>query len=106
MSKLKAGRAPAVSTPARSKAKSRSLPVIGLILLVLAVYAPVRHYPFVNWDDAEYVAENPHVIAGLTGETIKWASTANTAGNWHPVTMLSHALVVELFGRGPEPQHI
>lgn len=80
--------------------------VIALIVLVVAVYEPVRNYPFVNWDDADYVSENAHVLAGLTVETVKWASTANAAGNWHPVTMLSHALVVELFGPGPEAQHV
>src|SRR5688572_6422346 len=107
MSKRKSGRAPATPAPAAPQAsKSWAVAVIALILLVIAVYEPVRQYPFVNWDDADYVSENAHVLVGLTAETVRWASTANAAGNWHPVTMLSHALVVELFGPGPEAQHV
>jgi Tfp pilus assembly protein PilF len=97
---------PAV-TPARQlSARNRALAIVALIFLVAVVYAPVRQYPFVNWDDADYVEKNAHVLAGLTGETFNWALTANAAGNWHPVTMLSHAMVVEVFGAGPEPQHV
>src|SRR5688572_29819121 len=107
MSKRKSGRAPATPAPAAPQAsKSWAVAVIALILLVIAVYEPVRQYPFVNWDDADYVSENAHVLVGLTAETVTWAATANAAGNWHPVTMLSHALVVELFGPGPQPQHV
>jgi tetratricopeptide (TPR) repeat protein len=107
MSKRNRGRPPVTPAPAAARMPSgRTIAVIALILLVVAVYAPVRQYPFVNFDDAEYVSENAHVLAGLTAETVKWAATANAAGNWHPVTMLSHALVVEMFGPGPEPQHI
>jgi protein O-mannosyl-transferase len=80
--------------------------IVALVILVLVVYAPVRDFPFVNWDDADYVERNTHVLAGLTGETFNWALTTNAAGNWHPVTMLSHAMVVEFFGPGPEPQHV
>ena len=80
--------------------------IVALVILVLVVYAPVRDFPFVNWDDADYVERNTHVLAGLTGETFNWALTTNAAGNWHPVTMLSHAMVVQFFGPGPEPQHV
>ena len=107
MSKRKTSRTPAmVSAAAPQASRGWTAAVIALIVLVVAVYEPVRHFPFVNWDDADYVSENAHVLAGLTAETVKWASTANAAGNWHPVTMLSHALVVELFGPGPGAQHV
>ena len=107
MSKRKTGRTPAMAAPATPQAsRGWAAAVIALVVLVVAVYEPVRQYPFVNWDDADYVSENSHVLAGLTAETVRWASTANAAGNWHPVTMLSHALVVELFGPGPEAQHV
>ena len=33
-----------------------------LFLLVLGVYAPVRHYGFVNYDDYFYVTRNQHVL--------------------------------------------
>src|SRR4051794_10191977 len=37
-----------------------------LIALNLVVYAQVRTFGFVNWDDPSYITENPNVAAGLT----------------------------------------
>jgi tetratricopeptide (TPR) repeat protein len=113
MAKRRSGRAttapaPGTAKPSTTKAppKAVALSILALIVLVIAVYAPVSDYPYVNWDDADYVTGNRHVMEGLTSGTVGWAATANTAGNWHPVTMLSHALVVEFFGAGAGPQHV
>ena len=78
----------------------------GLVCLTIAAYAPVRHHDFINLDDVQYVSGNPAVLAGLTWEGVTWAFTSGHAGNWHPLTWLSHMLDVELFGPGPGPQHI
>lgn len=67
-------------------------------LAVLAVYGPVRNYPFINYDDDTYVTNNPHVQAGLSWATIRWSVTTMDATNWHPLTWLSHALDCQLFG--------
>ena len=81
MSKRKPGRAPAKAAPVAPTAGSVwAAAVVALILLVVAVYEPVRQYPFVNWDDADYVSENAHVLAGLTAETVTWASARM---RWH-----------------------
>jgi 4-amino-4-deoxy-L-arabinose transferase-like glycosyltransferase len=77
-----------------------------LVVLVLAVYAPVRGHGFVNFDDTQYVSENPHVVAGLTWPAVKWAFTTTHAGNWHPVTWLSHMLDVQLFGLDAGAHHV
>ena len=37
-----------------------------LFLVTLLVYAPVYHFGFVNFDDPDYVTNNPHVRNGLT----------------------------------------
>src|SRR5271157_6299986 len=44
---------------------------LGLLLAsaTLALYFPVRHHPFVNYDDDEYVTDNVHVKAGLAGRS-------------------------------------
>jgi tetratricopeptide (TPR) repeat protein len=70
------------------------------------VYAPVRHHEFVNIDDPQYVADNPNVAGGLSWPAVKWAFTATHAGNWHPVTWLSHMLDVELFGLNAGRHHV
>ena len=69
-----------------------------LALAVLAVYAPVRSFPFVVYDDKAYVSENPAVLGGLSREGVIWAFTHSEQGNYVPLTWLSHMLDVELFG--------
>jgi Flp pilus assembly protein TadD len=71
-----------------------------LALAVLALYWPLTRYGFVNFDDDEYVTANPHVLGGLTANSVKWAFTTGHASNWHPVTWLSHMLDCQLFGAG------
>lgn len=76
-----------------------------LIAIVLACYSSVTHNAFLNYDDDEYILKNPHVRAGLTWETVKWAFTTYDQANWHPLTWLSHALDCELFGFNPAGHH-
>jgi protein O-mannosyl-transferase len=78
---------------------------LGLVLLVLAFYNPVVRNGFTNMDDNGYITENPHVKAGLTWTTVKWAFTTVEMANWHPLTWLSHALDCQLFGLNPIGHH-
>ncbi len=82
--------------------------LLGLLLAVatVAVYAPVRHYGFLEYDDADYVTDNPMVQAGLTWKGLRWAFTTEHAANWHPVTWLSHMLDVRLFGSSAAGPHL
>ena len=34
-----------------------------MLALTVAVFAPVRHFDFVNWDDPTYITENANVTA-------------------------------------------
>jgi Tfp pilus assembly protein PilF len=72
---------------------------ISLLLVVATVllYYPVNSHPFANYDDPDYVTDNFHVRSGLHWSTVTWAFTTYAAGNWHPLTWLSHAADVELF---------
>jgi protein O-mannosyl-transferase len=81
--------------------------VLGLLLLVatLALYNPVSHHSFLNYDDDRYVTENLHVRAGLHWETVQWAFTTFDEANWHPLTWLSHALDCQLFHLNPAGHH-
>jgi tetratricopeptide (TPR) repeat protein len=42
----------------------------------------------------------------LTSGTIAWAFRSEVARNWHPVTVLTHALDCQLFGLHPGPPHV
>src|SRR5215470_2221216 len=76
-----------------------------LIAVAFAAYRSTLSYPFTNFDDGEYVFENPHVTAGLVSSTLRWAFTSTGAGNWHPLTWLSHALDWQLFGGNAGGHH-
>ncbi|MFH1136597.1 MAG: tetratricopeptide repeat protein [Pseudomonadota bacterium] len=77
-----------------------------LILITLAAYWLVPGLDFVNYDDGAYVYENPNVIRGLTLEGVARAFTGFCASNWHPLTMLSLMLDVQLFGINPAAHHL
>ena len=49
--------------------------VVALAGAVLMLYAPVTGYDFINFDDRDYVTENPHVRAGLSWAGFRWALT-------------------------------
>lgn len=79
---------------------SKAFPILVALLLAVAtvaLYAPVSHHPFVNYDDGTYVTRNIHVKAGLNRQSIEWAMTSYDAANWHPVTWLSHIVDYQLF---------
>ena len=79
---------------------------LGLVVVVFASYARVVHNGFILYDDNEYITENPHVKDGLSWQTVKWAFTSYDAANWHPLTWLSHAFNVSLFGVNPAGPHL
>jgi hypothetical protein len=77
----------------------RSLAVCALLIAATAaLYAPVLGYEFVRFDDPRYVSENPYIAEGLTSRTVAWSFTTAHRSNWHPLTWLSHALDLELYG--------
>ena len=70
------------------------------------IYAPVAGYPFITFDDPEYVAQNAHVHAGLGWAGVVWAFTEPHAANWHPLTWLSHMLDWSLYGAWAGGHHL
>jgi tetratricopeptide (TPR) repeat protein len=76
-----------------------------LTAAALVSYSPATHNRFLNYDDDTYITNNPHVKAGLTSATVKWAFTTYDQANWHPLTWLSHALDCQLFGLNPAGPH-
>jgi len=80
---------------------------IGLAACAFAAYEPVRHNGFVEYyDDNTYVTKNPHVNGVMTFDSVVWAFTELHAGNWHPLTWLSHMLDCEVYGLNPLGHHI
>ena len=73
--------------------------VCGLLVVAVAIIfgQTVRH-EFIVCDDEPYVYGNPNVATGLTTDNVRWALTAYHAGNWHPLTWMSHMLDVSMYG--------
>jgi tetratricopeptide (TPR) repeat protein len=78
---------------------------VGLALLTFAAYSGVTANGFVEGDDEAYVWGNPHVVAGLTGPSVRWALTSIEHDNWHPLTWISHMADVQMFGVDPGRHH-
>lgn len=85
--------------------RTRGLLCLTLALATVAVYGRCLANDFINFDDRTYVTENAHLRSGITFETVHWAFTTYYAGNWHPLTWLSHAFDVETFGLNPAGHH-
>lgn len=77
-----------------------------LAAITVAIYSPVAGYPFINYDDPDYVSHNAHVQAGLSWQTFTWALTSGFSSNWHPLTWLSHALDCQLYGLNAGAHHV
>jgi tetratricopeptide (TPR) repeat protein len=69
-----------------------------IVAVTLAVYWPVLHNGFIDFDDDVYVTANAAVQQGLTLKGVAWAFTTFHGANWHPLTWLSHMLDVTLYG--------
>lgn len=102
--KAKPGEPPAHPTPAGER---RTTILVCLLLAALTwfTFLPVRQLGFVNYDDDVYVYENPLVVRGLTRDGVIAAFTQSHAGNWHPLTTLSHQVDCAFSGLDPGAQH-
>ena len=76
-----------------------------LIIAILIAFWGIWKNDFINFDDNEYITQNPNIQQGLTSDSIKWAFTTGHAGNWHPLTWLSHMLDCQLFDLNPAGHH-
>ncbi len=101
-----------VSTTARGPSSVFSdRVVIAIVCIFLAAivwitFGQTLRHDFINYDDNEYVYENPKITAGLTLSGIGWAFTHVHADNWHPLTTISHMLDCQLYGLHPWGHHL
>ena len=89
---------PLQKSPALAGARLDLLIYLALLLATFAVYAQVRNFDFVNYDDSDFITGNPNVRQGLTAHGLEWALTTNYQGNWVPLTWVSHMLDCQFFG--------
>jgi protein O-mannosyl-transferase len=74
------------------------LPVLLLATATFAVFSLALNHDFlINWDDSQYVVENP-IAHGLTLENIKAAFSTEFVGNYAPIHIVSYMFDYELWG--------
>jgi tetratricopeptide (TPR) repeat protein len=91
------------------KYSRKSISLLICVVLSLATWAAYWHlgrHQFINYDDQDYLTNNPDVQAGLSWKAAVWAFTTDYAGNWHPLTWLSHMLDCQLYGMNAGGHHI
>ena len=76
------------------------------MVATFCIYSQVQGHEFINYDDDLYITNNLNVQAGLTSESVEWAFTTFAAGNWSPVTWLSHMLDYQLYGLHPKGHYL
>lgn len=70
---------------------------VALAVITIAVFGQCAQFSFINFDDDDYVVNNPVVARGVTFQGVVWAFTHFHAGNWHPLTWISHMLDCNLY---------
>jgi tetratricopeptide (TPR) repeat protein len=68
-----------------------------LLAIVWVVFGQTTGFDFVNFDDGQYVTENPQVTAGLTKQGILSAFSSHATDNWVPLTTISHMLDCQIY---------
>ena len=100
---------PAAPAPPPSPAVAafrRRLLAFGLFLATLLLFSRAASFGFLDFDDPDFVAANPHVAAGLAWDGLAWAfASGGNAGNWQPLTWLSYMLDAQLWGLDPRAFH-
>lgn len=77
-----------------------------LALATVLAFSTALQAGFVAVDDADYVTRNRQIQQGLTLETVHYAFSGFRVWNWHPITMLSHALDCAFYGLNPVGHHL
>ncbi len=74
-------------------------------LVTFVVYLTSLRNGFVSWDDSYYVLLNSH-IRSFNLHFLRWAFFDFYAGNWHPLTWISHAMDYAVYGLNPLGHHL
>jgi tetratricopeptide (TPR) repeat protein len=79
--------------------------IVVLLALTFWSFWPITGADFLNFDDPDYVTNNPQVQGPLNLTAITWAFSTTKTGNWIPLTWLSHMLVAQVADSKPYAHH-
>lgn len=93
-------------TPAAGRrASAILLTCIAVATIVFLVFSPSLRFGFLNWDDDIYVYNNP-LVSELTAGNIAGIFSGFYYYAYIPVTLLSHAVDVAIWGMNPAGHHL
>ncbi|MGH8046548.1 MAG: tetratricopeptide repeat protein, partial [Chthoniobacterales bacterium] len=78
---------------------------LALAVATYVLYLPTSHFAWLNVGDDVRVTDNSHVYSGITVANVRWALIHTHAGNWHPITWISHMLDSSLWGENASKPH-
>lgn len=73
--------------------------------VTVLVFLPCIANDFVDWDDQAFVSKNYHIHT-LNPVSLIWMATTTYQQAWHPLTWLSHAVDLSLWGQRPSFHHL
>jgi protein O-mannosyl-transferase len=76
-----------------------------IALVTGLVYLATLQNDFIEWDDGRYIVDNLY-IRSFDPVFFKWAFFDFYAGNWHPLTWISHAVDYAIWGLNPLGHHL
>jgi protein O-mannosyl-transferase len=94
------------STEGNDQRRSPRFAAAFVALLVLLAFFPTLRNGFVNWDDDIYVYRNPQTSDPGVTAFERAFTTIHASGNWHPLTILSHALDSAVWSMRPMGHHL
>ena len=79
----------------------------GIAIITFIVFSPALTADFINFDDIQYVTDNPY-IRNITAQNLKTIllTDVNGTGNWHPLTFISLAIDYSISGSKPWGYHL
>lgn len=83
---------------------SRALALLALAAAAVLCYLPVSEAELLAWDTQTYVIDNV-AIHEINPDSLLWMLTRIYHANWHPLTWLSHAIDIQLFGFAAAGHH-
>jgi hypothetical protein len=77
-----------------------------LVVLIGLIYGQTLRHDFLEWDDSDYVRDNPRVSHGLSIDSMLWSLSDGPFHEWHPLAVWSHMLDCDLYGLWPGGHHL
>ncbi len=105
----KSGAPPSRGSDAARPSPAPGLPwaLAGVLLATFLVYLPSLRNALTNWDDNQYLLNNP-LVNHLSFQTLVKLFTPTTyvLGNYHPLTLLTYAIEWHFVGANPLAYHV